>query len=76
MPSPPIFRSIKARAGHVRYVGRNPPEGATVSEHEQELDQPGLDDEERAFRNAQRERDHEQDDADNDVAPSPADDEE
>jgi hypothetical protein len=41
-----------------------------VSEHEQELDQPGLDDEERAFRNAQRERDQEQDDADDDVAPS------
>jgi hypothetical protein len=47
-----------------------------MSENEQELDQPGLDDEERAFRAAQKERDHEQDEADNDVAPSPAPDEE
>lgn len=46
-----------------------------MSEHEQELDQPGLDDEERAFRNAEKERDHEQDEADNDVEPSYADDE-
>jgi hypothetical protein len=43
-----------------------------VSKHEEELDQPGLDDEERAFRNAEKERDHEQDDADNDAAPGPA----
>lgn len=46
-----------------------------MSDYEQELDQPGLDDEERAFRDAEHDRDHEQDEADNDVAPSSADDE-
>jgi hypothetical protein len=59
----------------LRYGEPNQPEGAAMSEHEQELDQPGLDDEERAFRDAQAERDQEQDEADNDVGPSPAADE-
>jgi len=44
-----------------------------VSEYEQELDQPGLDDQERALRDAEKERDQEQDNADedDDDAPSP-----
>jgi len=42
-----------------------------VSEPEQELDQHGLDDQERALRDAERLRDREQDNADDDVAPSP-----
>jgi hypothetical protein len=62
-----------------RYRACIPLKEQTVSEHEQEhegeQDEPGLDDEERAFRNAQQERDHEQDDAHNDVEPSLADDE-
>jgi hypothetical protein len=37
---------------------------------EKELDQPGLDDEERASLRADEERDHEQDDAGDDDAPS------
>jgi len=46
-----------------------------MSEHEEETGQEGLDDEERAFQAAQEDRDEEQDDADNDVEPSAADDE-
>ena len=43
-----------------------------MSEYEQELDQPGLDDEERAFRDAEKLRGHEQEDPDDDdVAPGP-----
>jgi len=40
-----------------------------VNENEA-ADEEGLDDEERAFRRAEENRDKEQDDADNDVAPS------
>ena len=45
-----------------------------MSEPEQELDEPGLDDGERALRDAEKLR--EQDNADDDVAPSPLEDDE
>ena len=47
-----------------------------MSGYEQEEDQPGLDDGERALRDAEQERHHEQDDADDDVAPGPPDEDE
>ena len=46
-----------------------------MSDHEEEAGDEGLDDEERAFQHAEEDRDKEQDDADNDVAPGPAEDE-
>ena len=46
-----------------------------MSDQEEPAGKEGLDDEERAFQHAQEDRDKEQDDANNDVAPRPADDE-
>jgi hypothetical protein len=60
----------------LRYGAHNPLEEHTVTEPEHEADESHLDDEERAARAAKKERDHEQDDADDDVAPGPAPDQE
>ena len=66
--SRPVRPTVK---GALRYGARTRPKEHLVSEPEpeQELDQPDLDDGERALRDAEKLREHEQEEADNDFAP-------